>query len=242
MQVAVAGLPDYGDAVLIWVASFPRSGNTFLRIVLHRRYGVSTSVIYDSDGVAERVGAELIGYADRPASLVEMRVAFEPHFIKTHRPYGVEVDSADRAICLVRDGRDALVSWARMLSADDPARFATVLRQLVEDDAGRSSRSWGMNVLSWLQQPAPHRVLLSYADLIADPVTAADRVMAVVAPALQPNKDAVIPGFDELRRADPDFFRRGKVGSHVDEFPPELRELFWARPGNRAAMKLLRES
>ncbi|MEV6851363.1 sulfotransferase domain-containing protein [Actinoplanes sp. NPDC051411] len=221
--------------MLIWVASFPRSGNTFLRIVLNRRYGVPTSVVYDYDGVADRVGGELIGYVDRPAALA----AAEPHFVKTHGPRDESVDPADHAICLVRDGRDALVSWARMLTEKDPASFPTVLRQLIEDTGARSSGSWGANVLSWLQPPAPHRAMLSYAELIADPAAAVDRVMAVVAPALRPDEDAAIPTFDELRQVDAGFFRRGTVGSHRDEFPPDLHELFWSRPDNRAAMELL---
>jgi hypothetical protein len=225
--------------VLIWVASFPRSGNTFLRIVLNRRYGVPTSVIYDYDGVADRVGGELIGYVDRPAGLAELRTAAEPHFVKTHGPRDEGVDSADHAICLVRDGRDALVSWARMLSEKDPAGFSTALRQLIEDTGARGSGSWGANVLSWLQPPAPHRVMLSYAELIADPAAAVDRVMAVVTPALRPDEGVTIPGFAELRQVDAGFFRRGAVGSHLDEFPPDLHELFWSRPDNRAAMALL---
>ena len=53
--------------MIVWLASFPRSGNTFLRIVLHRHFGVRASVAYDFDGVAERVGmprlAELVNNA-----------------------------------------------------------------------------------------------------------------------------------------------------------------------------------
>jgi hypothetical protein len=93
--------------------------------------------------------------------------------------------------------------------------------------------------VSWLQPPAPRRVMLSYAVLIADPATAVDRVMAVVAPDLRPDEGVAIPSFDELRQVDAGFFRRGTVGSHLDEFPPDLHELFWSRPDNRAAMALL---
>ena len=35
--------------VIVWLASYPRSGNTFLRIVLHRLYGVPTYSVYDDD-------------------------------------------------------------------------------------------------------------------------------------------------------------------------------------------------
>jgi hypothetical protein len=58
--------------MLVWVASFPRSGNTFLRIVLHRFYGVRTSVIYDGDGVADRLGSDMIGFEERPGTIDAM--------------------------------------------------------------------------------------------------------------------------------------------------------------------------
>jgi hypothetical protein len=72
--------------MIVWVASFPRSGNTYLRILLNRIYGIETSTIYDVDGVADRVGAELVGAIDRPSDLATLRAGDEVHFIKTHRP------------------------------------------------------------------------------------------------------------------------------------------------------------
>lgn len=58
--------------MIVWVSSYPRSGNTFLRIALKHLYGIRTSVIYDVDGVAERVGRDLVGYADRAGTLGAM--------------------------------------------------------------------------------------------------------------------------------------------------------------------------
>ena len=46
--------------MIVWLASYPRSGNTFLRVVLHNVYGVSTYSVYeDNDPVAQRVGPPL---------------------------------------------------------------------------------------------------------------------------------------------------------------------------------------
>jgi hypothetical protein len=54
-------------AVIVWLASYPRSGNTFLRVVLHNLYGVPTYSVYeDDDPVAERVGPALVGYRPKP--------------------------------------------------------------------------------------------------------------------------------------------------------------------------------
>jgi hypothetical protein len=225
--------------VIVWVPSFPRSGNTFLRIVLKQLYGVRTSVVYDVDGVAERLGAEMVGFIERPAAIEVMRESSEVHFVKTHRQRDGQIAETDPAICLVRDGRDALVSWARQRSEADGGRYETELQQMVTRRDRVGTGGWGRNVLSWLQPPAPHRVLLRYEDLVRNPRTNVERAVATVAPRLRPLPNARIPSFSELQRADDRFFRRGHTATHRDELPDELHELFWSQPDNSAAMRLL---
>ena len=172
----------YSAEMLVWVASFPRSGNTFLRIILYRLYGIRTSTVYDVDGVAERLGKDLIGFTDRSGSLAELRASDETHFIKTHRQRDADVDENDSAICLVRDGRDALVSWARQASEQDPASYEAELRERILRRSAVGTGSWENNVLSWLQPPAPHRIMLRYEDLIHDPRAAVIPIVAALAP------------------------------------------------------------
>ncbi|MBU2669671.1 sulfotransferase domain-containing protein [Actinoplanes bogorensis] len=223
--------------MLVWLASFPRSGNTFLRIVLSRLYDVPASVIYDYDGVADRLGPELIGAIDRPASLDAMRGSDQVHLIKTHRPRDADVHDDDRAICLVRDGRDALVSWARQLSEDPDRDFRTELTSLIAGTRG--TRGWGVNVLSWLDPPVPHRFRLRYEDLIRDPAGAAARIVATLDLPWRLVPGATIPTFAELHATDPGFFRRGHTGTHRDELPDDLHDLFWSHPENATAMTRL---
>lgn len=224
--------------MIVWLASFPRSGNTFLRIVLHRLYGVRSSVVYDVDGVAERLGDSLVGVEQRPMSYDEMRASSAVHFVKTHRQRDASILNGDRAIYLVRDGRDSLVSWARMNSEDDPPRFEAEMRQMIERDTPTGTGSWGANVLSWLRPETSHRAVLRYEALIADPVGVVTTAMAALVPEA-PLVAAEVPDFAELRAADGSFFRRGVVGSHRDELPDDLHELFWSRPENGAAMAML---
>jgi hypothetical protein len=224
--------------VIVWVSSFPRSGNTFLRIVLNRLYGVRTSVVYDVDGVAQRLGADLVGFIERPAIEV-MRESNEVHFVKTHRQRDSQVDELDMAVCLVRDGRDALVSWARMASETDSKRFERELRAMITRRDEIGTGSWGRNVLSWLRPLAPHRAVLRYEELAREPRTVVERVMAALVPKLGPLADAQIPSFAELQQADDRFFRRGLTATHRDELPDELHRLFWAQPDNATAMQLL---
>jgi hypothetical protein len=225
--------------MIVWVASFPRSGNTFLRIVLHRLYGVRTSTVYDVDGVAERLGSDLIGFTYRPGSLSEMRAADEPHFVKTHRQRDADVDEDDRAICLVRDGRDALVSWARQTSEEDPSTYEDELRSMILRVSTVGTGSWGTNVLSWVRPSVPHRVILRYEGLVRDPQATVTPIIATVAPTLGSRPEAAIPSLDELRGHDDLYFSRGRTGSHRDELPNELHQLFWSRIDNQTAMALL---
>lgn len=225
--------------MIVWIASFPRSGNTFLRIVLNRLYGVRTSVVYDFDGVADRLGPSLVGFEERPDTFAAMRESPELHLVKTHRPRDQQILDGDQAICLVRDGRDCLVSWAHQRSEDGARCYADELRDLIFLPAGRGAGQWGRNVLSWLEPAHRGRIVLRYEDLIDRPEAAVRRVADGLRLGLEPAATAAIPTFSELHQVDDRFFRRGFTGTHRDELPEDLHQAFWAQPGNATAMALL---
>ena len=231
--------------MIVWLASYPRSGNTFLRLVLHRLYDVPTYSVYeDDDPVAQRVGPTIVGYRPKPADRKLMADGPEVHFVKTHKRRKAD---GYPAIYLVRDGRDSVVSAAKLRATTESApgegksRFERLLREEITRSyiAGQpSSGSWGGNVLSWLDGAAPLAVL-RFEDLVADPCGAAALAVSSLMPDLVPAANVSIPSFNELHGIDPDFFRRGVVGSHRDEMPDELRELFWAQSENAVAMRRL---
>lgn len=225
--------------MIVWIASFPRSGNTFLRIVLHRCFGVRTAVAYDFDGVAGRVGQELVGFQDRVVSYDEMRASRALHFIKTHRQRDERIHENDQAICLVRDGRDALVSWAHLRSEADRRPFRAHLEEAILTRAERGTGGWGQNVLSWLRSSGGSRAVLHYEELVKEPAAAVTATMKALRFTALPCPEAHIPTFAELQRVDQGFFRRGLAGSHADEMPRDLHDLFWSIPDNAAAMALI---
>lgn len=230
--------------MIVWVASYPRSGNTFFRIALNRLYGVPTYVVYDTDGVAERLGPELMGFRERPTELRRMRAASEPYFVKTHRQLQDPVGSGDKAIYLVRDGRDCVVSWARLNSEqflgdhDYDRRFADEATAMITRRSGGTSH-WGRNVLSWLESPEPVPFLLRYEELIADPLHSVRKAVSAVLPELQPIDGAYLPSFAELQELDGRFFRSGTTGTHRAELLPRLHDLFWQQSENADAMNLV---
>ncbi len=81
---------------MIWLASFPRSGNTFFRIVLDEVFGVPSSAY---NGEIDR--HKHPDYADHAVVKTHLR----PHEVVPDHP-GIPV------VCLVRDGRDSAVSLA----------------------------------------------------------------------------------------------------------------------------------
>ena len=127
----------------------PRSGNTFLRMVLHQRFGVTSSTVYDIDGVAERLGHEVIGASRRTLSYDEMRADENLHWVKTHRPVDDTIHEDDRVIHLVRDGRDAVVSWARQHAEGGGQTYHEALSRLIDRPESTGAGGWGANVLSW---------------------------------------------------------------------------------------------
>ncbi|MDN3240824.1 sulfotransferase domain-containing protein [Glycomyces tritici] len=230
--------------MIVWLASFPRSGNTFFRIALHRLYRVPTYVVYDVDGVAARIGPELMDARARPSTFDEMRASDDVHFVKTHRRRDDPVIAAeDRAVHLVRDGRDAVVSWARLNTAhlagatDHKERFAAEARSIITRRTGGTG-GWGQNVLSWHRSASPDPIRVRFEDLIADPRAAVVAAVAQAAPGLAPDEHASIPTFGELHDSEPGFFRSGTTGTHRSELPPDLHDLFWETPDNATAMRL----
>ncbi len=98
-------------APVTWLASFPRSGNTLLRVVLKRCFGLLSQSIYGDHefpdaAMTAMVGEQAVG-PDVQAFLRVARAQGRSLFVKTH-----ELPGADHhpAVCVLRDGRSALVS------------------------------------------------------------------------------------------------------------------------------------
>jgi hypothetical protein len=167
------------------------------------------------------------------------------YFVKTHKRR-----KADGYPCiyLVRDGRDAVVSMARLRASSDSTTDNSELlfKRLLSEEITRpyvagqpSLGTWGGHVLSWLNRGDAPLSVLRYEDFIVDPRAAVQGAVSSLAPDLVPVMDVQIPSFGDLHAVDAEFFRRGAVGSHRDEIPDDLNELFWAQPENATAMQRL---
>jgi hypothetical protein len=215
--------------MLLWIASYPRSGNRFFRWVTRHRYGLPERTKYaappETDPTFPRV-----------KSMEHVIASAEPVMVKTHeRP---DADSFP-AIYILRDGRDAMVSYTHFAltitkqmpkEAVTPELFHATLRDLLLEERGPYG-SWSENVLAWEQRPAT--VMVRYEDMVVDPAREVDRSLAAAGCRVPLIADGV-PSFDSMKKEDSRLVRRGQPGSWKDEFPRDLLPLFWQR--NRDAM------
>ncbi|TGD73501.1 glycosyltransferase [Mangrovimicrobium sediminis] len=219
---------------MIWIASFPRSGNTFLRNVLFEVYGLASSTYHLE-----------ISYA--------LDEDFESYpFVKTHlRPGELDAAGFDPAIpvvYLVRDGRDAICSSAHHRSnliAPGSDLYQNMVEAIVAD-RGSHFGGWSVNVEEWVERAD---LVIRYEDLVADPIGQSQRIGQLI--DLPPPRVERLPTFESMKFGVPEygagkhqdldeeekhrraekFFRRGKAGAWRDEMPAELQELFWSYHG-----------
>jgi hypothetical protein len=222
--------------MIVWLASYPRSGNTFFRILLHQLHGLATHSVYSiAPAGAEppedtRVLAALVGQSEIECDLDALKADPGWHFVKTHDLPGND-DSP--AIVLVRDGRDAVLSFAYFLlkavyGIGNPSKseLESTLESVILGDA---FGGWSRNVNAWADRVG-NDMVFRYEDLVRDPVSVVGeglhRFSLNGGPVVQ-----TAPSFSELHDKVPWFFRRGKPGGWKDEMPPRLEKLFLDRHG-----------
>ncbi len=148
--------------MIVWITSSGRSGNTFFRVVLHQVYGVNTYAAFQAAEVLVTARAEaLVGHQQLPSllqsaissgnreqirlALDQLEASSELFVFKTHAMAHELFGTSFRAILIVRDGRDALASYANYLVdiRFDSAAFADRLRRMVHSRAELlNRRAW----------------------------------------------------------------------------------------------------
>jgi len=217
---------------MIWLASYPRSGNTFFRIVLSEVYGLESSTYHhESDYPVD---------ADYPSFPV----------VKTHLlPHQLEPsDPSIPAVYLVRDGRDCAVSMAhyRKDLIESQSVLDENLRAVIEAEEGSHFGGWSHHVESWSERAA---IVIRFADLIVDPIGQIERLREII-DLPKPNLER-LPSFADLRSRSFAYgsgrdhglgedaqrkmrqskFRRGQAGGWTDVMPRRHSLLFLRRHG-----------
>lgn len=148
------GVAALGPAPVVWLASYPRSGNTMLRTIMFQCFGIRSASVYPMDvngKVAEQIGHIEHG-PNGELDFTDQRF----RLIKTHgRPQD------DRpAIYILRNGRDATLSLFRFRHGRAP------LVNIIEGRAGQ--HPWASHIAAWDPQNRKHTLLLRYELMVAD--------------------------------------------------------------------------
>lgn len=184
---------------LIWLASYPKSGNTFCRALLHN-YFLPKTTPHDINALADICAVEAArGFFGHCASIAQVqrarpavherltRLGAGPVFVKTHNA-NIAVENVALctpeftagAIYIVRDPRDVAVSYASYLG-QEVEEVITFMGNARAALAGSEAQvfeflgSWSDHAKSWVA--APNRVLVRYEDLLANPAKTFARVL-----------------------------------------------------------------
>ena len=184
---------------IIWIASYPKSGNTWLRLFLEQLVigdaevnpnTVQSFAPNENNGVFYQpffrtplrdVSDEALAMArpDVQRSVAERTPGFI--FLKTHNLRGLhhgtptindQVTAA--AVYVVRNPLDVVVSYAefRQWSIDQAIEMILAKGRVLPRATGGSymiGGSWAENVASWTKVPDPRTIVLRYEDLLAAP-------------------------------------------------------------------------
>lgn len=191
---------------LVWLASFPKSGNTWLRVLLAnltarqqapadintlRLGGIASSrPAFEEDTL---VDSTILTHSEaeslRPAFHDFRARAKGAQFVKTHDAFTCLADgrpllgsTARAALYVVRDPRDVAVSYSFHFGVD----LAEAVRQMADEgltmpdgpyQLRQSLLSWSGHARSWLDQPHVPVLVIRYEDLLADTAGALRRAL-----------------------------------------------------------------
>ena len=209
---------------MIWLASYPRSGNTFVRNILYEVYGIESSVFHT--------------IPNRKKDPEYHRSAV----VKTHElPEKLDPRFRDRPVVyLIRDGRDAIVSeaWHRKNFHDPRSKIKLNMLEAVLAAGDSHFGGWARNVAEWI---ARADLLIRFEDLIRDPFKEVEKLRSVI--HLPEARKERLPDFLSQKTGTPrygrvqssgrnaEFFRKGRSGGWKEEMPAAIQSVFWRYHG-----------
>ena len=188
---------------MIWLASYPRSGNTLLRTILNDCFDVVTGSKYP----------EADTYAPH-RQLIGLERGLPSRLMKTHDH---PTDDAP-AIVSVRDGRASVVSyWHFLGDYSEPVD----LRNVISGSVGFGS--WSDHVRAWNPETRPDTLRLRFEEFSVDPEVAIEALATFL--NLRPLR-RFDKTFDDLQMVDAKFFRSGDNAANIRELSGDNLALF----------------
>ena len=240
---------------VIWIASYPRSGNTWMRMLLH-------DVLFGPAESSEAMNRMIPDIHRMPRLPIHRkgRILAKTHFcLRPEHPYLMQTGGC---IYLIRNPRDVAISavrYARLFNAaqGDSAAFirAYIERGGIEEWLNNGFGTWEQHAGSWINPPNLPRVVVRYENLRNDTAAELGRVCEFLGVDASPEKIAGAVGrneIDRLRKMEDRekqnnrcwfpgsveqlkmgtrFFNEGRTGQRLDDIEPGLDALFDERFG-----------
>jgi hypothetical protein len=189
--------------MIIWLASYPRSGNTLLRTLIRHCFGCCSYEDVPIDRPGEfRDNPDMIGHLEKQEdwdAFYERATASPGVFlVKTHLP----PRDGQPFIYVVRDGRLSVTSY-RKFHRDYNGIDKSLVSLIVGDDI---CGDWTSHYRAWNDRPGPDRLLLRFEALVDASEGLLSRIAGFIRHdgEIRPWKNPI----DRLRTVEPDFFNR----------------------------------
>lgn len=218
----------------IFVCGWPKSGNTWMqRLCVCLYYGLDPKMATDQIGQTLQPDVHANEYYKR---------FITPMLFKSHFPPQKDFR---RVIHLVRDGRDACLSYWHMLKKQNPS---ISLDSIFLSDNQSFALSWAEHCRSWIKNPYnAEKIVVRYEDLLDDPICTLQKVSLFLGvdrsvSHIQHVCDNL--GIDSMRKLTKthgwhgnspmlnNFFRRGKKAAYVDEVSHDILQAFQLKYGD----------
>lgn len=191
-------MPSVDPTNLCWVASYPKSGNTWVRFLIAGLFkGVDVTsadletLIPDAHEMARKGSFQL------PESMGSTS------FIKTHWMFD-QAQSAfsveNRCVYILRNPMDVLASHLNFTKFSSPELKPVFTQEYIERGGSpiwfsHGMGSWLENAKSWLGGPN-RKLILIYEDLLQDPVVQVERLASFLEIEIEPDQaEALVRGF-----------------------------------------------
>ena len=180
----------------VLLASFPKSGNTYVRFVL-------ANIISLTDRDGETIDFQNLHTIMPEIGKHDLRETWPhavlPRVVKTHDRYSRIYADADRVLYVVRDPRDVLLSYYNYLSfRKGGPRFDSIMDLASDPDEGIPAMNAHLD--SWSERDP---LMVSYTDLMTAPVPTFSRILEAWA---SPVDDSVLE--EAIERSSPENMRK----------------------------------
>lgn len=209
--------------MIIWLASYPRSGNTLLRTILKRCFNLDS---YADEPIHVqsliRSDNNLIGHKDLPTSWEEFyefsKNSDQLFLVKTHLP----PKDTQPYIYVVRDGRSAIKSYKKYYERYLPKHNVNLYQLIAGDDA---YGDWSSHYKSWVERDSIKGMIVKFENL----GNISEEFLGQIASFISYQGDISKwhNPFDTLSLLEPGFFREGNKTFTQDKEWPNLVSYFF---------------